>query len=685
MSTATFRFSPDILRRLGEELITTLDQGIVELVKNSYDADARNCTVELIATDKPGGTVVINDDGDGMSADDIRDGWLVLGRSRKEPGNRTPLGRLPAGSKGLGRLGALRMGSKARLVTQPIDEPGVNYSLDIVWSDFAGADVVEDVELDIQHNSSETMPGTRIEVSDLRMATDQREVRRLARELLLLADPFGDPAGFKLELIASEFEETESLVRTAYFDDCEFRLVANLDPNGCGSAKVFDRSGNIKWLSGKDDFAEPYRSPVATFELWVFLLQGASFAGRSATVAEVRRWLEHVGGVHLYHRGLRVRPYGDLGHDWLDMNLRRAQDPELRPSTNTSVGRVIVVDEEEELLQKTDRTGFIENDAFRDLRKFSVDALEWMHVRRLDEREREKPKEKQKRKERATSAQQNFLLEIDRIDTDRRDPISKAARELEDARTSEQELLRDELTLYKTLASVGTAVSVFAHEIEGPATDLTVSVAAIERRTRQALAARYQSVVGKQIDAVKRSAELVSRFATLPLSMLKRSKRHRTVLDINKVVRDTLTLLDPYLKDARIETVQQLSDDAGQVHTSVAAIEAILSNLITNSVKGFKRPDAGLVKRRLIVRTEMVGNDVLISVLDNGPGISATLGESIWLPGFTTDENGTGLGLSIVRDTVAELRGQAEVIQHGELGGAEFTIRIPCVGLSNDR
>ena len=681
MSTAAFRFSTDILRRLGEELITSLNQGIVELVKNSYDADALNCTVELVGTDKPGGTVVITDDGDGMSADDIRNGWLVLGRSRKAPAHRTRLRRLPAGSKGLGRLGALRMGDEALLITQPIDEPGINYSLDLRWSDFARTDVVEDVELDIRRAASKPRTGTRITINGLRMATDEREVRRLARELLLLADPFGDPAGFKLDLIASEFKEIEDLVRTAYFDDSEFQLVASLNENGCGSAKVFDRSGGVRWMSGTDDFTDPYHAPVVTFELWVFLLQASSFAGRSATVSEVRRWLEHVGGVHLYHRGLRVRPYGDLGHDWLDMNLHRVRDPELRPSTNTAVGRVTVIDEEGELLQKTDRTGFIENEAFRDLRRFSIDALEWMHEKRLEEREEEKAKEKRGAEERTTSAWQNFQREINRLAPDKKASIFKAARELESARTSEQDRLRDELTLYKTLASVGTAVSVFAHEIEGPATELTVSVKAIERRIRKALKKTYESTVGNQIEAVKRSAELVSRFATLPLGMLKRSKRRRTVLDVNEVVRDTLLLLDPYLQDARVQTTNQLSNDSGQVHSSIAAIEAILSNLITNSVKAFKQPDAELGNRRLVVRTDVMGDYVIIVVLDSGPGITARPVERIWLPGFTTDENGTGLGLTIVRDTVAELRGHVGVIPQGELGGAEFTIKIPRVGL----
>ena len=54
MTTVNFRVSTRILQRLGEELITSFSQGIVELVKNSYDADASRCTVELRGTDKPG-------------------------------------------------------------------------------------------------------------------------------------------------------------------------------------------------------------------------------------------------------------------------------------------------------------------------------------------------------------------------------------------------------------------------------------------------------------------------------------------------------------------------------------------------------------------------------------------------------------------------------------------------------
>ena len=681
MSTATFRVSTDILRRLGEELISSFDQGIVELIKNSYDADALKCTVELKDSDSPGGTVVVTDDGYGMSSDDIRDGWLILGRSRKVARERTPRNRLPAGSKGLGRLGALRMGEEVLLVTRPYDEKGTEYSIHIRWDDFDQSNVIEDVTLDIQRSDSTLGPGTHVEIRGLHTSITSREVERLAREMILLSDPFGDPAGFTPELVAPEFNELEEIVSRAYFDDCEYRLLASLGPGGVASAQVFDRSGAVRWASGKSELPGCYRTPLATFELWVFLLQGSSFASRSSTVGEVRKWLRQVGGVHLYHRGLRVRPYGDDGHDWLDMNLARARDPEFRPSTNTSLGRVTVVDEGEELLQKTDRTGFVENEAFRELRRFSIDALEWMHDKRLAEREKGRVEKKRKTDQRTERAGAELKRVIQNLPLGDRQVMEDAARELEFARASEREQIGEELGLYKTLASVGTTVSVFAHEIDGPATDLTVSVGAVERRARKALGEWYEVQVGQPIEAVKQSSSLLARFATLPLHLLRRNKRRRTTVEVNGTVEATVELFQPYLQDTQVETVCEFAEVNPLVRGSVAAIEAIVSNLITNSVKAFKRQGARLGDRTLVLRTTTVADHVLICVLDSGPGIDIMLFDRIWLPGVTSDEDGTGLGLTIVRDTAMELGGRVDAVAEGELGGAEFIIELPIAGV----
>jgi len=99
MDDASIKFATHILRRLGEELNPSVDQGIIELVKNSYDADALTCTVELDRVGGASGSVTVADDGDGMSLEQILEGWLVLGSSTKTTSKRTRLNRIPAGNK----------------------------------------------------------------------------------------------------------------------------------------------------------------------------------------------------------------------------------------------------------------------------------------------------------------------------------------------------------------------------------------------------------------------------------------------------------------------------------------------------------------------------------------------------------------------------------------------------------
>src|SRR5258707_628536 len=107
------RFSPDILVRLGEELVPNPTDGLLELVKNAYDADASFCTLKTAKH-----VIHVEDDGDGMTEHDIVEGWLLIGGSKKDAKAPTALGRVPVGNKGLGRLAALRLGRKCTLVSR---------------------------------------------------------------------------------------------------------------------------------------------------------------------------------------------------------------------------------------------------------------------------------------------------------------------------------------------------------------------------------------------------------------------------------------------------------------------------------------------------------------------------------------------------------------------------------------
>jgi signal transduction histidine kinase len=683
-----FQFSTAILKRLGEELNPSPDQGIIELVKNAYDANAINCKVELVGTDAPGGIISISDDGDGMSVADIRDKWLVLGESDKSPQCPTRLGRLPAGSKGLGRLAALRMGSLAELKSRPTSNPAAEHYLKIDWEQYSKARLVEDVPLELLTRPSRegAAKGSEIVITGLRYRVGRMDVKRLARAVLLLADPFGDnPLGFHPTLAAPEFIDLENLVKKRYFEDADYHLIAKLDENGRAEARVLDWQGGDLFSAMHKEIAMkrrggPYVCPPAQFDLWAFLLSKDSFGHRATSLQEVREWLKTFGGVHLYLNGLRVNPYGNPGNDWLDMNLRRAQIPEERPSTNTSIGRVSVLDKNSMLEQKTDRSGFIEGEGFSELREFARDALEWMGRRRLDAAMQRRAQERDTAYRGTIRRRESVQEAIAKAPPAARQELSSAFAAYERSREREIQSLRKEVQLYRTLSTAGITAATFAHESSGnPIKVVKNSIAAIERRGRRELGDRYDSSLMGPVEAIKRSANSLAVLGTATLRLIEHEKRRIGRVDINSVILEVLETFAPFFKGRDVAVRTNLYAGSPYLRGSKAAIESIITNLLNNSLAALERADS---KVRLIeIHTEVDRNLATIRILDNGPGIEGIDKRDIWLPGETTQPNGTGLGLTIVRDAVRDLGGDVDAIEHSNLGGAEIQVRLPVLGV----
>jgi len=682
---AQIRFAPDILRRLGEELNPSPDQGILELVRNSFDADALNCTVELLDTDDIGGTVRVTDDGDGMHLKAIVDGWLVCGRSTKESRRRTRLGRIPAGSKGLGRLASLRMGARAVLRTRPRKDKTSQYELTIPWDQYDDVNLVEDVALTVNHRQRRPREGngTVIEIEDLRTHIGRMDVKRLARAMILLADPFGeDPAGFSPILIAPEFSDLEELVQQRYFQDAEYHLIAAVDGRGKARASVVDGRGEQLFKAtheeltvGRDD-GYTYDCPPAKFDLWVFLLSKSSFVSRSASLSEVREWLQAFGGVHFYQNGLRVNPYGNAGNDWLDMNLRRAQSPEERPSTNTSIGRISLDDPEELLIQKTDRSGFIEDDVFQEIRSFAHDAMEWLARRRIEVAEKRRAKARTAAPRRASKSKKALDEAIDRAPKKAQDDLRKAAEAYDRSRKREVEQLRQEVQLYRTLSTAGITAATFAHD--SPIKAITLAINAIERQTKKKFGTEYNRALKKPVERVKRATARLGVLDRATLKLLDHEKRRPGRVEPHEIIERLLETYKPFLDGRKVTPKCQFCSGNPYLRATEAAIESIVTNLINNSITALEQASGD---RLLRIRTEVEEDVFSIRVLDNGPGIVDIAIRDMWLPGHTTRQNGTGLGLTIVRDSVSDLGGAVSAVENSELGGAEIVVELPILGV----
>ena len=197
-SKTTFKPRARLLLQLGDQLIKNENIAVLELVKNSYDADARNVTIKMERVDEKGkGRIEILDDGIGMDETIIKNVWLEPGSDYKanlfKKNKRSPTyNRLPIGEKGIGRFGVHKLGDKIELITRKKDENEIVVEID--WQEFAKNKYLEKAEINITGRTPEYFKrnryGTRIIITQLRTAWDRRMVRDLSRALFTLSSPF---------------------------------------------------------------------------------------------------------------------------------------------------------------------------------------------------------------------------------------------------------------------------------------------------------------------------------------------------------------------------------------------------------------------------------------------------------------------------------------------------------------
>jgi len=214
---AHFEVHPSVVYQLGESLISDAVQALIELVKNSYDADASFAKVTIdtegvVEVDgaifpSKGGRIIVEDDGHGMDLGDIESGWLTISnrkkRELKKAKKTTPGGRTPLGDKGLGRLGVQRLGVNLEILTQAKSKQGYHFGFS--WEDFETAPKLEDVDIHLTEIKYPKQQGTKVIVSELRepgLWRGQNSLKRLEQELSRMISPYRQIRNFTVAVVA---------------------------------------------------------------------------------------------------------------------------------------------------------------------------------------------------------------------------------------------------------------------------------------------------------------------------------------------------------------------------------------------------------------------------------------------------------------------------------------------------
>lgn len=207
-----------------------------------------------------------------------------------------------------------------------------------------------------------------------------------------------------------------------------------------------------------------------------------------------------------------------------------------------------------------------------------------------------------------------------------------------------------------------------AHEIKNPLTPMKLSVQHLQKAWKdkapdwEERLQRFTETMTEQIETLSSIASEFSDFAKMPA-------KNEEIIDIQEVIEKTLTL---YQDIASIRFLFRKSENPQYILADRKQIIRVLTNLINNAVYAIGEKAEGVITISVVSEKEAV----LVTISDNGSGISREQAEHIFQPNFTTKSSGMGLGLAIVKSIVQGTGG--EILFHSEEGkGTTFMMRFP--------
>jgi signal transduction histidine kinase len=436
-----------VVRQLGDELITDTGQALLELIKNSYDADGdwskvrvdTNHVEEIVPNStaanpepKPSislkGVISITDNGHGMTLEAIKRGWLMISlspkRAFKAAGRVTDKHkRTPVGDKGLGRLGTMKLGSYIVIETFP-DKETKGFRVSFSWADCTSGSPLSEVPVRLEELPSTGKTGTKLSIFGLRdipFWRNENSLSQLEMQLSTLISPFKSFESFAIEVSVNgrsiETQNVESYLKTAQhryglvWIPATSKTGGSLEIEGQFKLSLFRTSQN-------DDFFDKYVEADNGKDLYSFLAEHKDtkswnfkrakdkwFVGftqlrtedemlrigkegaiqdpgpllaeiysfdfneaKSALAPLMKRggtpkFIQEHTGVFVFRDNFRIR----MGEDWLGLGKSWTTGGSyygLKPK-NTLGWVALTARENQQLVEKSDREGFIDNPAKR--------------------------------------------------------------------------------------------------------------------------------------------------------------------------------------------------------------------------------------------------------------------------------------------------------------------------------
>lgn len=719
---ARFSIDAGIVNRLGRELVTKAETAISELIKNAYDAEATYVNLVFQKALVPNGSLLIEDDGCGMTRDELINGFMRLSSSEKLHNPISPIfKRKKAGKKGIGRFATQRLGDTLTVITQTQSSTEA-IKATIQWNDYTTDTNLNEISFDMEFVPKQREKGTTLIIDHLVEAWSDAMLKKIYRNTsnIILPEPLSeerknwdsqrmDP-GFKAYFYRDVISPTTIIVDEdkAFYDYALAIIEGHVNKEGHGfwkssSTKIeIPHTGDISIGKDRNNDNEPFQYiHDIYFKTYYFIYENSLIPKNSFTY--IKGLGNTIGGIKLYRNGFRVPPYGESGNDWLKLDESVRKRTYIFPHQNQSFFGYVELDDKAALLleETSSREGVIENEAYQELIDFVYRSIitacqEIAAIRDKKQTANQKNWQKKspddKAKDALNSLQEMVNEQNEQKGNGNNQGIQDNLNILSDYIKEQQDETRrliDENNMLRIFAGLGLVIGEFIHEIKN-------------------YIPGFQSEISYLNNLLQHNKEALERIHRLELNMASFTSytsyfdkaisrnAHREIESIN--IKERIQTFCNIIMDNANKANIRIHNNLDKEEVLLTQLEtipmhpsewaSILFNLYTNSKKAIKK--ARRKNGEIYISCGKVNNYIFIEFSDNGTGIDPRIKDTMYDAFITTTSaasadsedfyaySGTGLGLKIIKDIVNSYGGTIKTTNPIDgIYATTFRIEIP--------
>lgn len=722
-----------LLTMLGEQLIKNERIALIELIKNSYDADAdwvkvtfqgfgNNYKVEKDSK------IIIEDNGHGMSQELIENHWLNPAtpekKRRKKTKDTTDKGRIIQGEKGIGRFAILKLGRRIDIISKTKEDKQehlVSYDFSRYDDDFLSENgdekdlYIDDLRVSLLNRTPKRIissdvtlgskkkkrlnHGTIIEISNLKGSWTEKKVESVYRDLTKLESIFTKKDHVDFEVIIyldnehQKFQEDylEKLdfllnersvikVENGYFDAKEMvykfkmngikKRISLLDPLIPTTKNIRDKYGN-GWSTLSQRSLE-----CGSFNFGFYIFDFSSKAPAKFKLDRTDKDILKSHRIYLYRDNIRVYPYGEPDDDWLQIDVYRGTISAGHFLSNDQVVGFVNISQKNNpsLKDKTNREGLIdEGNATEDF--ITVLQAFLMFIRQKPYARYRKDIEHKNEQDIFISGQ--VQKEFDELKSavegnkSALNILSKAEKEYK----AERRYLTRRAETTEELAGVGLSVETASHDIIGIMGKVFTNLDGLIRDLMSVDEIDKEELL-KELQSIRGGMSFIEAQLKDIQLLFKSSKQRRKSIRVKEIADKVERIYRRLLKK---ESIQFSINSIGSplvAKTTDAVLLQLFLNLFDNAVYWLQQTSKPEKKIEILLD----GNKGRMIFSDNGPGIDKDDAPYIFEPFYSgKGDEGRGLGLYIARQLLERNEYSielAEIKSEKQLPGANFVINL---------